>query len=275
MTSIEPTAGGRLRDRLMCAVLAFLVVLVIGGLGAATLITGFTARVEEAARRDARLIGDTVARSLATQFEKAARYGIPLKLLPGVESYLGETLRQTPGLTRIVVRGPDGREVRSAIGPHTGTDTVVAPISIDGISFGQVDVTTSPVTLSGVLTSLEWRSAVVVVVSALLAGLAAGLYAGGSLARARAGLMRAMAASLSGGGQEPSVPSAGRGAVRAAVHALSAGERQVNARRTAFDGYAEELLAVDFDGRLRLEIARIRRETAMPPAGGGAQSRES
>lgn len=266
MTSTEPPREAGLRDRLLCALLAFLVVLAVGGTGATILVTGFTARVEEAARRDARLIGDTVARSLSTQFEKAARYGIPLKLLPGVESYLSETLKQTPGITRIVVRGPDGREVRSAIGPHTGTDTVVAPISIDGISFGQVDVTTTPVTLSGVLTSLEWRTAVAVGISAALAALAAGLYAGGSLARARAALMRAMSASLVAAGHEPSIPTVGRGAVRAAVQALVAGERLVNARRAAFDGYAEELLAVDFDGRLRLDIARIRREVAAKPS---------
>ena len=276
MRSSEADAATGLGDRLLCALLAFLVVLTVGGAASYVLVEGFTDRVEHAARRDARLIGDTVARSLASQFEKAARYGIPLKLLPGVEAYLADTLRQTPGLTRIVVRGPDGREVRSAIGPHEGTDTMVARITIDGIPFGQVDVTTTPVTLSALLDTLDWRAGLTVVAGALLAAVAAGLYAGGALARGRRRLVKAMTASLAPGAGEAVMPATGRGALRSAFQALGAGERRASARRNAFDAYADELLAVDFDGRLRLEIARIRREVAAtaPPADEPSQMRE-
>lgn len=274
MTSIETSSSVGTRDRLLCALLAFLVVFFVGGIGSALLVGGFKARLEDAARRDARIMGDTVARSLSTQFEKAARYGIPLKLLPGVEAYLGDTLRQTPGLTRIVVRGPDGREIRSAIGPYQGTDTVVSPISIDGISFGQVDVTTTPVTLSGVLGSLEWRAGLAVIAAALVAAVVAGFYAGSALARGRARLMSAMSASLVSSGHEPAPSIAGQGALRAASQALAAGDRRVNARRAAFDASAEELLAVDFDGRLRLEIARIRRDVSAPASGDAHQTRD-
>ncbi|MBA4790612.1 MAG: hypothetical protein AB1698_15230 [Pseudomonadota bacterium] len=256
----------RARDRLVCALIAFLIVALVGGGAGTIMMQGFKARVEDTARRDARLIGETVARALAMQFEKAARFGIPLKMLPGVEPYLSETLSRTPGLTRIVLQGPDGREVRSAIGPLTGMDTVVMPITIDGVVFGQVAVSTTPATLSSVLSELYWRAGIVVLACAVLAGLAAAFYAGASLASGRRRLATALLSSAAGKLRDLP-PGGGRGPLAAAFRALGGGERRMAERRAAFDGYAEELLAVDFDGRLRAEIEQIRREThARAPA---------
>lgn len=258
-TDAHPAANAR--DRLACALFAFLTVLVIGGGAGMMLVNGFKARVEETARRDAKLIGETVARSLAAQFEKAARFGIPLKLLPGVETYLADTLNRTPGLSRIIVRGPDGREVRSAVGLTPGVDTVIAPILVDGISLGQVDVATTPATLSSVLNSLNWRTGAAVVVCALVAGVIAGAYAGGSLARARRKLAEALVASAAGGPEDaPAHRRPRRGVIAAAFSALGNGERRLADHRASFQAYAEELLAVDFDGRLRADIERIKRE---------------
>lgn len=255
-------AAAGARDRLVCALFAFLIVFLIGG-GAGMLLThGFKSQAEQTARRDAKLIGATVARSLAGQFEKAARFGIPLKLLPGVEAYLIEILQRTPGLTRIVLRGPDGREVRSVMGEETGVDTVVAAILVDGIQLGQVDVTTTPATLSSVLSTLYLRTAVAVAVCSLLAAAAAGAYAGGALARARRRLSEAMAASAIGHPVDAGVlRGERRGAAAAVASALVKGERRLSNHRASFLAYCEELLAVDFDGRLRAEIERIKRET--------------
>ncbi len=269
MTPTDRRSAVRARDRLVCAVFAFMTVLVIGGGAGMMVVNGFKAQVQETARRDAKIIGETVARSLAGQFEKAARFGIPLKLLPGVETYLAETMARTPGLTRIVVRGPDGREVRSAIGPVTGLDTVIAPILVDGIPLGQVDVTTTPATLSSVLGSLNWRTGYTVLVCAVLSGVAAAFTAGTSLTRGRKRLARALSASAAGNPESAlSGASQGQGVIAAAFSALVTGERQQANRRAAFLGYAEELLAVDFDGRLRAEIERIRREAAAKPQQG-------
>ncbi|MEW6255158.1 MAG: hypothetical protein AB1592_04315 [Pseudomonadota bacterium] len=256
----ETPLGGRARDRVVCAMIAFLVVGIVGGSAGLILMQWFKTEVEDTARRDARLIGETVARSLAMQFEKASRFGIPLKLLPGVETYLNETLARTPGLTRIVLRGPDGREVRSAIGPLVGMDTVVAPVSIDGVAFGQVAVTTTPATLSSVLSGLYWRGALVVAVCAALSAVAAAFYAGSSLASGRRRLAVALQAAAAGQTGEVS-RSTGRGPLAAAFRALFAGERRMAERRAAFESYGDELLAVDFDGRLRADIEHIRRVT--------------
>ncbi len=256
--------GARARDRLVCALVAFLVVGLVGGGAGLVLMQWFKTEAEDTARRDARLIGETVARSLAMQFEKASRFGIPLKLLPGVEPYLNETLARTPGLTRIVLRGPDGREVRSAIGPVVGVDTVVAPVAIDGVAFGQVAVTTTPSTLSTVLSGLYWRGALLVGICATLSAIAAAFYAGASLASGRRKLAAALQAAAAG--QTGEMPrNTRRGPLAAAFRALIAGERRIAERRAAFESYGDELLAVDFDGRLRAEIEHVRRVTR-PPA---------
>lgn len=261
------TASDRLprgHARLWTGLFAFLVTLILGGGGGLLLVADFKANVENAARRDVSVIGGSLARALSTQFEKAARYGIPLKLIPGVETYLSQTLNQTPGIARIVVRGPDGREVRSAVGPLTGTDTVSIPISVDGLAVGQVDVTTSPIAFSGAFQSMEQQVFGAALLCAVLAGLASGLVAGGALDRRRRRLVTAMARNVAGeldGGSRSG--ASGRSPVSQAFDALARGARRVGDKWAAFQAYAEELLAVDFDGRLRPEVERIRRE-AMP-----------
>lgn len=258
---IDPQSAATGRDRLTCALFVFLVTLLVGGIAVTLLLSGFRQRVENEARRDATLIGTTVARSLASQFEKAARFGIPLKLLPGVEAYLDETLSRTPGLTRIVLRGPDGRELRSAVGPATGTDTVSMPIQVDGIPMGQVDVVTTPTTLSTAFADLN-RDAIICVLACSLVGAGAGaLFAGSSLDRSRrrlAGLLGKTAVGDFDLGPPPAVLTFG--AVGAAFRALRQGARRVLDRQAAVQAYAEEILTVDFDGRLRPEVERVRRQ---------------
>lgn len=263
---IDPQSAATGRDRLICALFVFVVTLVVAGTATALSLSSFRQRVENEARRDATLIGTTVARALALQFEKAARYGIPLKLLPGVEAYLDETLSRTPGLTRIVLRGPDGRELRSAVGASTGTDTVSMPIQVDGIQMGQVDVVTTPTTLSTAFADLNRDAAIAVVACAVVgAGLAA-LFAGSSLARSRkrlAGLLAKTAVGEYDLGPPPSVLSFG--AVGAAFRALREGARRIQERQAAVQAYAEEILTVDFDGRLRPEVERVRRKVLARP----------
>ncbi|GGF89243.1 hypothetical protein GCM10007301_56450 [Azorhizobium oxalatiphilum] len=262
MTASDGPVRGR--ARLATGLFAFLVTLLVGGGGGMLLVAEFKANVENAARRDVSVIGGSLARSLSTQFEKAARYGIPLKLIPGVEAYLSQTLNQTPGIARIVVRGPDGREVRSAVGPLTGTDTVSAPISVDGLAVGQVDVTTSPIAFSGAFQAMELQVAAAAFVCAVLAGIISGYVAGGSLDRRRRRLATALAHNAAGElDAGPPNAAIGRSPVAQAFDALSRGTRRVSDKWAAFQAYAEELLAVDFDGRLRPEVERIRRE-AMP-----------
>jgi len=257
------------RARLITGVFALLVTFILGGIAAAILVNGFRARVEESARRDAQVIGTSVARTLAQQFEKAARFGIPLKLLPGVEAHLAETLARTPGLTQIVLRGADGREIRSAIGEHPGADAVSTPVVVDGNTVASVEVTTSPAALAASFADIGLKAAVVVAVCAALAALAAGLLVGGALERSRTRLADGMARAAEGEfgppQDTPDRPSGSRGAVGRAFRALHRGNRRVADRRTVFEAYAEELLAVDFDGGLRPDVERVRREVMAPP----------
>ncbi|TDT89398.1 hypothetical protein DFO45_4315 [Azorhizobium sp. AG788] len=254
------------RTRLVTGLVAFILTFALGGAASLLLVSQFKTTVEETARRDVSVIGGSLARALAQQFEKAARFGIPLKLLPGVESYLAQTLTQTPGITRIVVRGPDGREVRSAIGPTTGTDTVSAPIQVDGLSVGLVEVTTSPTSFSAGIDDTEWRMLGAVASCALVSGLLAAWLAGGALNRRRQRFVTALERNLDGD-LDPGPYSAaiGRSSVARAFHALSMEARRIGAKVTAFQAYAEELLAVDFDGQLRPEVERIRREALPAP----------
>lgn len=258
------------RARILTGLFALLLTIVLGGIAAAALVNGYRTRVEDSARRDALVIGTSVARTLAQQFEKAARFGIPLKLLPGVEQHLSETLARTPGLTQIVLRGADGREIRSAIGEHSGTDSVSAPVMVDGNTVASVEVTTNPSALAASFADIDLKAAVVVTVCAALAALAAGLLVGGAVERSRVRLATALARAVNGeyGSRDTLVHSrrhAPRGAVGRAIREVELGNRRVAERRAVFEAYAEELLAVDFDGGLRPDVERVRREVLAPP----------
>lgn len=262
-----PEAG---RGRMLTGLFALLLTLLLGGAAAALLVNGYQARVEESARRDALVIGTSVARTLAQQFEKAARFGIPLKLLPGVETHLSETLARTPGLTQIVLRGADGREIRSAIGEHPGTDSVSAPVMVDANTVASVEVTTNPAALATSFADIGVKAAVIVVICAALAALAAGLFVGTPLERARERLAGEMTKAVHGDfGDAGAIHRSPRGmsqhgAVGRAFRELLHGNRRVAERRAVFEAYAEELLAVDFDGGLRPDVERVRREVLAP-----------
>lgn len=253
------------RSRLACGVFGFLLTALVGGLAGAVLISEFQRAVEETARRDANVIGSSVARSLASQFERAVRFGIPLKLLPGVDTYLADTLAQTPGLARVVLRGPDGRELRAAIGALPARSVSSAPILLDGIQMGVVEVAASPANLSQSLPGLTRDTALAVLGCALVAGVVSWLFAGRHIARREVALFKLLVQNAEGNPETgPSNNQLGRGVIDTAFRTLGQGVRRLAYLRSSFEGYAEEQLAVDFDGRLRSEIERVRREAIGP-----------
>ncbi len=260
----DPVDPGR--ARLLTAVFAFLVTLLIGGTAAALLTTSYRAQVQDSARRDALVIGTSVARALAQQFEKAARFGIPLKLLPGVEAHLEETVIATPGITQIILRGPDGRELRSAMDGEPGIDSATADVVVDGNVVATVEVGTNPVAFAQAFANVTVQAAVAVFIFAALAALAAGLLVGLALDRAEARLADGLSRAIAGDFDWDARSGVRYGAVGRAFRALSAGNRHVRDRRAVFDAYAEELLAVDFDGSLRPEVESLRQDVLAPPA---------
>lgn len=258
------------RARLLTSVVAFLITLLVGGFAAGVLTTSYRAQVEDGARRDALVIGASVARALAQQFEKAARFGIPLKLLPGVETYLSETLAGTPGITQIVLRGPDGRELRAAVGPAPGVDVTSAPVMVDGVAVATIEVATNPAALSDGFEGIVVKTALAVVIFAALAALVAGVTVGLAFDRAEARLTRALQRTI--GGDFDTEPGGGRvsrraGTVGRAFRALAHGNRHVRERRAVFEAYAEELLAVDFDGSVRPDVERVAQDVLGPAPG--------
>lgn len=261
------------RARLITSLVAFAVTLIVGGTAAAILTTAYRGRVEDGARRDALVIGTSVARTLAQQFEKAERFGIPLKLLPGVEDHLKATLAGTPGITQIILRGPDGREIRSASGNDPSVDSTSAPVVVNGNTVAMVEVATNPVALSDGFEGVGVKAAVAVFIFSALAALAAGITSGLAFDRSEARLAAALRRAADGD-FEPE-PGGGnrsgraRGAVGRAFQALAQGNRHVRERRAVFEAYAEELLAVDFDGSVRPDVERLRREVLGAPKDSG------
>ncbi|WP_454917818.1 hypothetical protein [Xanthobacter sediminis] len=259
------------RARLITSIVAFAVTLLAGGVAAAILTNSYRARVENGARRDALVIGASVAQALAQQLEKAERFGIPLKLLPGVEAHLTATLAGTPGIAQIVLRGPDGREIRSASGEDSGTDSTSAPVVVNGNTVATVEVATNPAALASEYAGVGVKAAVAVFIFSVLAALAAGFTAGLALDHSEARLAAALRRAAGGDFEPEGGGRAARphGAVGRAFRALAHGNRHVRDRRAVFEAYAEELLAVDFDGSVRPDVERLRHEVLDAPNGTG------
>ena len=195
--------------------------------------------------RSALVIGNSVARTLAQQFERAARFNVPLKLIPGVDTYLAETLQNTPGISQIILRGSDGREIRSAIGENPGTDQTSVPVLVDGLKVASVDVSTNPAALSTAFGHFRLKALVAVTLGAAFAGLAGAFLVGAPLDAQRARLADALARTAQEDFEpiqpEPRRPGPLRqGAVGRAFSALLQGNRRMMERRAVFDAYAEE-----------------------------------
>ena len=253
---------------LTAAVIAFLVVLAVGGALGQWLVFSLEARAEEAARRDAQALARSVAQTLASQFGRAARLGIPLKELPGVEAHLQESLQQTPGIASITLLGADSLPVgaaRQEMGARRERDRVEAVVQGEAGPAGQIVVTTLPAALAtGFAQAHQW-SAIAAALAAALAALLAHAVSGRNLVRRQRVLVAALGGNLHVDALDPDHE---RDALDEALEAWAEGERQVMADRAAFDALAEELRAVDFDDTMRPSIERLSQELAEVDAGG-------
>lgn len=249
------------RATILTAFITALLVLVLGGAGSAVVLAYVQRTVENDARQDATLLADSVARTLAQQFEKAGRYGIPFDRLPGVQAALQRTLDDVPGLARITLSNAAGATLNQA--ERLGTvarDTVRVPIAVAGESLGTIAITTAPAELAAAFNTVRRVCALATLLLSLLAGLVAARWAGALLDARRAQLQTALAASATGH-LDLSLASATHGsdAVAVAFRALADGQAAQRERREAFNAYAQELLAVDFDGSQREPVDAWRR----------------
>ncbi len=260
------TSGHWTRDlRCRVGVLVFAVVLALGAGCAAWALAQLQADGSHAAQRDAHAMAQSVAQTLAQQLERAVRLGIPLSELPGLTPYLQATLKDQPMLTAIAVILPDGRTLQSAglaIEARPG-DRVSVQIAGQGAPAGAVLVSASgSASMQGSLAHARWLAAIAVLASALGASLPAALWAGTQLERER----RAVEALLAG---EP-LSAVGTGVItrvapgpQAVLQAFADKEAELEGARQQLAAYAQELLAIDFDGSKGVAIERIRQDASM------------
>lgn len=259
------------RTRRQCAGLVFATTLVFGGGGGGWLMESLVAEAARASRQDMQILGETVARTVAAQFDRALPYGIPLEALRGTDAYLLRVLADTPGLTHIELSGVQGRVIHRVGLPPTPNEILAdLPIVFQGQTLGQVRVGVAPRTLAASLAVWRWLFFAAVLCLAAAAAAWAAVGPGADLERRRRRLIDGLRSPLSWA-TEPDRPLAqgnqpnpetqkktGRDPVDAALQALAEGDAQVQAKRVAFEALAQELLAVDFEGRHAPEIERLR-----------------
>lgn len=244
--------------------LVFSVVVAVGGACALWVVQDLRASGTRAAGKDAQALAHSVAQTLAHQLGRAVRLGIPLAELPGVPAYLDTALRRQPMLTHIAIEAADGvalHAVGKAPAAAAGGGEVRVPIAGTGAvghDAGAVRVGVDPrLGLQRQLMRANVLAVVLVVALASGAALAAAWGPGARLERQR----RLLAGQLLQGAAAASAHAEGAAqggyGLPALEQALAQGQAHVESERRAMQHYAHELLAMDFDGRMRAEIDRL------------------
>ncbi|MDR0216036.1 MAG: hypothetical protein LBJ15_18860 [Comamonas sp.] len=246
--------------RWRAGLLAFAVLLVVGSGCALWALHELRIDGARAASQDARAMARSVAQTLAQQLGRAARLGIPLQELPGVAPYLAAALERQSTLASIAVVLPDGRTLHAAgskSAPGDAADTVRVEIAAKkGVAGAVVAVAGGRAAIPQSLARAQMLSAAAVLALAVGAGLWAALGPGAQLERQR----RAAWAWLEGTAQAdtPRLEILARGGgLQSLLEALAQGDAEQRATQEAVDAYAQELLAMDFDGLMREDIERI------------------
>ena len=251
--------------------LALCLTLLIGGAGALWSLQQLRADTERDAREDTQAMAQSVAQTLALQISRAVRLGIPLSDIPGMPEYLQRALAQAPGLATIAVHTPSGQTLHTTYTPQRSsaasaviaastastTAPVRAAIQVQGRSVGEVVIRAAPTALGPGLRKAYVLCALLVLALALLAGWLAARGPGQRLERQRQQLQAGLAGAPLPADTATALPHPGHGGMARALHALAAGQQQLQEQEAAVHSYAQELLAVDFDQRLQAPVAAI------------------
>jgi hypothetical protein len=262
--SASRTGLGWDRPRRWCAALVCAATLVFGGLGGGWLMESLVADAARTSRQNTQVFGETVARTVAAQFDRALQYGIAIETIRGTDAYLQQLLVDTPGVTRIVLSGAEDRVIHR-VGLASVPDEILAtvPIVFQGQTLGRVQVGVAPRTLAAQTGTWQWLflAAALGVAAAAAAWAAAG--PGAQLERRRSRLLQGLQSPLSlatDPARPPPPTTPGRDPLAAALQTLAEGNDRVRAKRATFEALAAELLAVDFDDRQAPEIERLRQQ---------------
>ena len=256
-----------LQSRLLVGLGAFLIVLIIGALAGSIFNYRFKSRIIQAAQKDASIISSAVARSLAGQFEKAARFGIQLNLIPGIDDHLKKTMAAMPTVKSIALYDQDRKPI-STVGSQSGAPIIAdAAFKYNDRIVGSVRVFADSSILAMKFDRIWWDTVLLTLLAALAAGFAAVILAGRTLARDQVRLITELDKIQRGefGIQEPGnielLLLARKDVVSNTFRALENSRLDALRDRQAFKTYAEDILAVDFEDTLRKQIETIRQET--------------
>lgn len=234
--------------------LVFAVLAVVGSICALWTLHELRQSGARAANEDTRALARSVAQTLAQQLARAARLGIPLEELPGVAPHLAATLAHQPALASLAVVLPDGRTLHAAGTGSMPADGVRVDIAFPGGSAGTVvAVAGSAAALSHRLAQARLSALLAVLTLAACAGLCSALGPGARLERQR----RTAEDWLDGKAATDAAQAAGQDGLQPLLGVLIEGDAEQRAERDAVRAYAEELLAVDFDGTMRADIERV------------------
>lgn len=248
--------------------LVFATLVVVGSICAALALQAMGLNAERVARQDARSIAQSVAQTLALQLGRAARLGIPLQELPGVEPYLQTTLGHQSVLDAMAVEAPDGTTLYQA-GRRASLAPGAQPVRV-AIASGAASAGSVVVGVAGGQALQQGQGRMLALAAAAVLGLAlcTGLWAAlGPGARLEAQRRAALAWLRQGPPADPPRDLAVAEGPQALLQALAQGNADWQAADEGLQAYAQELLAMDFDGQMRTDIERIvHRATATPAA---------
>lgn len=237
--------------RHLVARLAFIAVFVSGAVIAMVMLAQLQQSAYQQARAGREAIAASVAQTLAAQFARAVRVGVPLDQIPGVPDYLQRTLEHTPHLASLALQQADGKPLHSAQ-RQTPQQVIQVPVIVQGQTVAQIAAGTQAVA------SLDFaKTYVLTALSVLLLALLAAVlafYGPGTRWQRRHKQL------LAGLTQEQIVPVRDRlsnDALEQALQTLAQAQQQQMDAQLALNDYARELLAVDFDQRMRARIAAV------------------
>lgn len=270
MPNEAPSPRGWRSPRGASAVWVMVIVVVFGGGFGGALVAAMTQHANVAARHDMQAFGESVARTVATQFARAGSLDIALDEVPGAEAYLRKVQQETPGVARIAVFRPDGTLLHG-VGPSPQGEPTDprAAIAVQDRTLGEVRVGLASTAKARAVRGLLWMFPAGVALIAAIAGFWVWWRPGASLQQRHDWLDRGLRgddAALAALTPWASTHES-HDALDKALHALSDLERDLRERRAEFDGLAEELLAVDFDDRQAPAIEALRQQVARACAG--------
>lgn len=253
------------------AVLGFLAVALSAGLVNGIVFWQLRATLYQDMRDDTVGLASSVAYSLASQIQTAASQGKPLSDQTGLDARLANALARAPGLGSITLTDASQQVLAQARHDDGATvgDLVSRDILIQDAVAGRLDIQTTPLTLSVPLMRPALRMLGLTLVLAMAGGLAGCIY-GLHVARFTGRLRQRLNAppgDRAAAPQRQTTGAAPRDPAARAWRAIQSLHADTAALQERFDGLAQELLAVDFNDRLKpriLALPSMRAASAAP-----------